>query len=236
MGDSSNFSANHLRPDLEAEKEDEADLERERRQQSAERDRLLDRTRNVLDAQVDGWVAALALDPSQAASLKAAVAALIRDAREVEGIAVPGGEELKETLEGILNEEQKGRLEELNARRDEMRHRAVAISKLTEIQSVLMLSPAQEEEVLKAMPAEFSQAAAMSRPGSGPSEAMLAEVAIRMKDREDENAAREIFREVASEAIEKELAALARILTPEQLKSYRFHLEDKNAAWLQDDR
>ena len=62
---------------------------------------------------------------------------------------------------------------------------------------------------------------------------MLVEVTSRVNARgADSSTFHQVAREVAKELIEKEMSGLSGVLAPDQLETWRMHLEDENARWL----
>lgn len=209
----------------------EAVSEADRRRELADRERMQATCRRKLELQVAEWRRELGLSDAEVAALHEAIGPAVGQAEPpVAELALPI---LVKNLEDMLDDGRAAAFGELAARKEEALLAARVDSKLAEIGAVLLLSPAQKEAIRQVLGPGADGLPEPGRPSPGLPPEALAEVSRRLASRNDDGSAfMEVAGEVLREQIEAELQTLGGILTPDQLESYRGHLEAARAGWL----
>lgn len=213
---------------------EEAFTEADRLREAEDRRRMEERCRSALERRIAEWRRLLDLGAGEVAALQGAVGSVVAATDPpVASLALPL---LEERLRSLLDQGRVGSLDQLASRRGEAAARAKVLARLAELNAVLLLDPDQErrlEASLLEQGGRLSDPAEPSAAGLSPADA--AEIARRLADAGDDGSGyAEVARDVIREGIEADLQPLAGVLTPDQLESYRAHLEEKHAGWLAD--
>lgn len=215
---------------------EEAFTEADRRREAEDRRRMQETCRRKLELKVEEWGRLLDLSPAEMESLRGAIGPAMEglDPPMAE-LALPG---LEETLKSMLEGDRAIAFEQLVLRRQEALAAAKVEARLAEIGAVLLLDPAQQvalRESLAGTVERLPDPTARAMPGLSPG--VLAEINRRLTGsrdgrEDDESAFRRITGEVVRENIDTDLEGMAGILSPDQLGTYRQHLEEQHAQWL----
>lgn len=205
--------------------------EADRRRELADRERMQAACRRKLELQVAEWQRELGLSDAEAAGLREAIGPAVAKAEPpVAELALPF---LVGVLEGLLDGDRAVAFGGLAARKEEARLEARVDSKLAEMGSVLLLSPAQKDALRQALGSKADQLPEPGRTAPGLPPEALAEISSRLAARNDDGSGfMAVAGEVMHERIEAELEPLGGILSADQLETYRGHLEESHSAWL----
>lgn len=225
-----------MRPGKRPRVVEEAFTEADRRREAEDRRRMQETCRRKLELKVEEWGRLLDLSQAEMDSLRGAIGPVIEglDPPMAE-LALPG---LEETLKSMLEGDRFTAFEQLVLRRQEALAGAKVEARLAEIGAVLLLDPAQQgalrESLAKAVE-RLPDPSDRAMPGLSPG--VLAEINRRLAEtrdgnQDDESAFRRITGEVVRENIDADLEGMAGILSPDQLGTYRQHLEEQHAQWL----
>ena len=212
---------------------EEAFTEADRRREIADRERMQATCRRKLELKVAEWQRELGLNPGQVTELRAAIGPAIEGAEPpVAELALPA---LETVVERMLEGDRLVDFRQLESRKAEALGAAKVEARLAEIGAVLLLTPAQHEALREVLAGRSDQLPDPSRPvAAGLSPAALTEITLRLDARNDDGSG---FATVASEVVREEIEAglngLDAILSPDQLESYRAHLEETRGQWLQ---
>lgn len=212
---------------------DETFTEADRRREIADRERMQAVCRAKLELKVAEWRRELGLTAGQVSELREAIGPAIAGAEPpVVELALP---RLEEALKAMLEGDHLASYQELQARKAEALDAAKVEARLAEIGAVLLLAPAQQEALREVLGERAEQLPDPSRPAApGLSPAALAEITRRLGARNDDGSGfAAVAAEVVREEIEAGLEGLESILSADQLESYRTHLEEARAQWLQ---
>jgi len=215
---------------------EEGFTEADRRREAADLKRMQETCRRKLEIKVEEWGRLLDLSDAEMESLRGAIGPAM------EGLGPPVAElalpALEEFLKSMLEGERSVALQQLAERQREALASAKVEARLAEIGAVVLLDPAQQAALREHLSGEAGRLPNPSRqalPGL-PTE-LLAEINRRLAAEDDgvqdaEAAFRRITGEVIRENIDADVDGLAEILSPDQLGTYRQHLQEVNAQWL----
>lgn len=226
-----------MRPGKRPRVVEEEFTEADRRREEANRRRMQETCRRKLELMVAEWGRLLELNDAEMASLRGAIGPAM------DGLDPPFAElampVLEETLRSMLDGDRAIALQQLGKRRQEALASARVEARLAEISAVLLLDLAQQVALRESLSEEAGRLPDPSRQAPpGLSAELLAEINRRLavvaddSAQDDETAFRRITGEVVRENINADLDGLAEILSPDQLETYRQHLEEVNAQWL----
>lgn len=204
----------------------------DRRREADDRSRMEARCRGALERRIAEWARLLDLGAGELAALRQAVGPVVAATEPpLAELALPL---LEERLTAMLDREGQAGLDQLAARRGESLLRARVQARLAELNSLLLLEPDQEralEERLAEAGARLPDPAVARTADLAP--AALAEITRRLAEAGDDGSGFSVVAgEVVREGIEADLQQLAGVLSPDQLESFRAHLEEKHARWL----
>lgn len=225
-----------MRPGKRPRVVEEEFTEADRRREAEDRRRMEETCRRKLELKVEEWGRLLELGTTELESLRGAIGPAMEGLDPpVAELAMPA---LEEVLKSMLAGDRYIAFQQLGFRQQTALARAKVEARLAEIGAVLLLDPAQEgaireclSEVVDRLPDPSRRAA----PGLAPE--LLAEINRRLTTaddgvQDDETAFRRITGEVVRENIAADLDGLKEILSPDQLGTYRQHLEEMHAQWL----
>lgn len=227
-----------LPPGKRTNRVEEELTEADRRREAEDQRRMRAVCQRKLELQVEEWGRLLDLSPAEVESLRGEIGPAMEEIDPpVAELAIPG---LEEALKSMLEGERSAAFEQLALRRQEALAAAKVEARLAEIGAVLLLDPEQQvglRESLAGKVERLPDPSARASPSPGLSPGMLAEINRRLAaaddgNQDDETAFRRITGEVVRENIDADLDGLAGILSPDQLGTYRQHLEEMHARWL----
>lgn len=225
-----------VRPGKKPRVVEEAFTEADRRREAEDRRRMEETCRRKLELKVEEWGRLLDLSPAEMESLRSAIGPAMEGLDPpVAELALPG---LEETLKSMLEGGRSTAFEQLVLRRQEALAAAKVEARLAEIGAVLLLDAEQQDalrENLAGKVEHLPDPSDRAMPGLSPGS--LAEINRRLAEsrdgsEDDESAFRRITGDVVRENIDADLEGLAEILSPDQLGTYRQHLEEMHAPWL----
>lgn len=225
-----------VRPGKRPRVVEEAFTEADRRREAEDRRRMEETCRRKLELKVQEWGRLLDLSPAEMESLRGAIGPAMEGlAPPMAELALPG---LEESLKSMLEGDRSSAFEQLVLRRHEAVAAAKVEARLAEIGAVLLLDPAQQFSLRENLAGKVGRLPDPSdRAIPGLSSESLSEINRRLAEardgtEDDESAFRRITGEVVREKIDADLEGLGEILTPDQLGTYRQHLEEQHAQWL----
>ena len=225
-----------VRPGKRPRVVEEEFTEADRRREEADRRRMQETCRRKLELKVAEWGRLLELSDAEMALLRGAIGPAM------DGLDPPFAElampVLEETLKSMLDGDRSLALQQLGQRRQEALASAKVEARLAGISAVLLLDPAQQDALRESLSEDAGRLPDPSRQAPpGLSTELLAEINRRLAAvadgaQDEETAFRRITGEVVRENIDADLDGLAEILSPDQLETYRQHLEEAHAQWL----
>jgi hypothetical protein len=195
---------------------------------AADRERMVITCRQALEIRLAAWARELALEDATVAALREEIDRVLEAAEPpVEAVALPM---LRAALEERLDAAKAGLLAEQEALRQQERTAARVDAKLAELRGLLLLAPVQQERLREhywrdagSLPDPLDPQSALLPP------AVMAEIQAGMgEDGDFATTAAEVLRE----RIAAETRALEEILMPDQLETYRLHLESRFSIFL----
>lgn len=216
------------RPRMVQEEFTEAD----RRREAEDQRRMRATCQRKLGIKVEEWGRLLDLSEAEIGVLLAAIGPAM------EGLDPPVAElaqpRLEETLRSMLEGDGLIAFQQLELRQREALEGAKVEARLAEISAVLLLEPSQQAALRQGLSDEVERLPDPARrvaPGLAPE--ALAEVTRRLAIANDDGTGfMATAGAVVRERIEADLDGLAEILSPDQLETYRQHLEEVHAQWL----
>lgn len=225
-----------VRPGKRPRVVEEEFTEADRRREAEDRRRMQETCQRKLELKVEEWGRLLELDAAEMESLRAAIGPAMEGLEPpVAELAIPG---LEKVLGAMLEGDRSIAFQQLGFRQREALASAKVEARLAEMGAVLLLDPAQQvalRENLAGKVERLPDPSGRAIPGLSPE--ALAEINRRLAEaqdgvQDDEAAFRRITGDVVRENIDADLDGLAEILSPDQLGTYRQHLEEVHAPWL----